>query len=120
MFRTRLAGGPRFAAAALCVALSVSGCGKKEEPAAGGPPGAAKRPAVPVAAQKAEPRDFPVDIRAIGTVEATQSAPVRAQVNVEQRGRERMRSGARRENERRHQRECAPHPRGSAAATRTS
>ncbi|HEY6000782.1 MAG TPA: efflux RND transporter periplasmic adaptor subunit [bacterium] len=70
--------------AALTATLLVpSGCAKQPEGAGkgGGQAGAAaKRPPVPVLAAKAELADVPIEVRALGTVEAVQSSPVRSQV----------------------------------------
>lgn len=80
----------RFSGAALpllllALSLGCAGCsGKKEAPAgapgAGGQGAAPKRPPVPVLTAVAQSSDVPVELVANGTVEAVQSAPVRAQV----------------------------------------
>ena len=57
----------------------MSGCGGKEQvQAAGGPAG---RPAAPVVVASVEQRDIPVQIHAIGNVEAYQTVQIRSQVN---------------------------------------
>ena len=59
--------------------LVMSGCGSKEQvQAAGGPAG---RPAAPVVVANVEQRDIPVQIHAIGNVEAYQTVQIRSQVN---------------------------------------
>ena len=59
--------------------LVMSGCGSKEQvQAAGGPAG---RPAAPVVVASVEQRDIPVQIHAIGNVEAYQTVQIRSQVN---------------------------------------
>jgi multidrug efflux system membrane fusion protein len=65
-----------FSAAAV---LALSGCGSKEQvQVAGGPAG---RPAAPVVVTSVEQRDIPVQIHAIGNVEAYQTVQIRSQVN---------------------------------------
>src|SRR6266850_4122412 len=59
--------------------LVMSGCGSKEQvQATGGPAG---RPAAPVVVASVEQRDIPVQIHAIGNVEAYQTVQIRSQVN---------------------------------------
>jgi len=59
--------------------LVMSGCGSKDQvQAAGGPAG---RPAAPVVVASVERRDIPVQIHAIGNVEAYQTVQIRSQVN---------------------------------------
>ncbi|MEW6758587.1 MAG: efflux RND transporter periplasmic adaptor subunit [Acidobacteriota bacterium] len=64
----------RRAAPCLAILALVSSCGGKKAP----PP-----PPVPVTAQEARIADVPLDMRAIGTVEALQSVVVKAQVGGE-------------------------------------
>lgn len=60
------------------VALALAtACGNKEEAPAAGPP---KRPPAPVVTAKAKKTDFPVELSQMGTVEADQTTPVKAQV----------------------------------------
>ena len=72
---------PRFLllAAAAAVLLAGAACDQKGSAPAGGSAGT-KRGPVPVVVATAEQADVPVEIHANGTVEALQSAPVRAQV----------------------------------------
>ena len=59
--------------------LVMSGCGSKDQvQAAGGPAG---RPAAPVVVASVEQRDIPVQIHAIGNVEAYQTVQIRSQVS---------------------------------------
>ncbi len=65
---------PAAVAIVLCIALLASlGCQKKDQKPSGMPP-------APVAVGHAEQRDVPVQIRVIGTVEASSSVAVKAQV----------------------------------------
>ena len=63
------------AASALLLSIAVTGCGQKDTAQAAGPPPA------PVVAGKAEQRDIPVQISAIGNVESFQTVQIRSQVN---------------------------------------
>ena len=63
----------------LLVASFLIACGKKDQVQAAGP--GAGRPPAPVVAATVEQRDIPVQIRAIGNVEAYQTVLVRSQVN---------------------------------------
>ncbi len=63
----------------LALILVLSGCSNKEQvPSAGGAGG---RPAAPVVVASVEQRDIPVQINAIGNVEAYQTVQIRSQVN---------------------------------------
>jgi multidrug efflux system membrane fusion protein len=63
----------------LAAVLFSSGCGNKEQaPMAGGSGG---RPPAPVVVASVEQRDIPVQIQAIGNVEAYQTVQIRSQVN---------------------------------------
>jgi multidrug efflux system membrane fusion protein len=62
----------------LMAILFISGCGKKEQVQAAGGGG---RPPAPVVVGSAEQRDIPVQIKAIGNVEAYQTVQIRSQVN---------------------------------------
>ncbi len=63
----------------LTAVLFLPGCGKKEQaPMAGGSGG---RPPAPVVVANVEQRDIPVQIQAIGNVEAYQTVQIRSQVN---------------------------------------
>ena len=63
----------------LTAVLFLSGCGsKKQAPTAGGSGG---RPPAPVVVASVEQRDIPVQIHAIGNVEAYQTVQIRSQVN---------------------------------------
>jgi multidrug efflux system membrane fusion protein len=64
---------------ALIVALALAGCGKKQDVQAAGP--AAERPAAPVVVASVQQKDVPVQIHAIGNVEAYQTVQVRSMVN---------------------------------------
>jgi multidrug efflux system membrane fusion protein len=74
-----------FAAAAFVIAAValLSACGEKQQnpAAAGGPGAAAQRPAAPVIVAAAAQRDIPVEITAIGNVEAYQTVQVRSMVS---------------------------------------
>jgi len=59
--------------------LLLCGCGKKEQVQAAG--GGGGRPPAPVIVAMVEQRDIPVEIRAIGNVEAYQTVQIRSQVN---------------------------------------
>jgi len=63
----------------LIVVFFLSGCGNKDQVQAAG--GAGDRPAAPVVVASVEQRDIPVQIRAIGNVEAYQTVQIRSQVN---------------------------------------
>ena len=66
-----------LAAAVLTGALFTLSCGKSQPSA----PAAAARPAAPVVVATAEQRDVPVQVHAIGNVEAYQMVQIRSQVN---------------------------------------
>ena len=67
-------------AALVALIATLAACGKKDVQAAG--PGAnASRPAAPVVVAAVEQRDVPVQIRAIGNVEAYRTVQVRSMVN---------------------------------------
>src|SRR5215510_678917 len=63
----------------LAAAFLLSSCGKKEQGQAAQP--ATGRPAAPVVVATAEQQDIPVQIHAIGNVEAYQTVFIRSQVN---------------------------------------
>ncbi|HUK46960.1 MAG TPA: efflux RND transporter periplasmic adaptor subunit [Terriglobales bacterium] len=63
----------------LSVTLLASGCSKKDKAQVAGP--GLVRPPAPVIAADVEQRDVPVQIRAIGNVEAYQTVQIRSQVN---------------------------------------
>src|SRR5256885_4559633 len=63
------------AALALLLTSLIAGCGQKDSAQAAGPPPA------PVVAGKAEQRDIPVQLNAIGNVESFQTVQIRSQVN---------------------------------------
>jgi multidrug efflux system membrane fusion protein len=63
----------------LTAVLLVSGCTNKGQGQAGG--GTARRPPAPVVVGSVEQRDIPVQINAIGNVEAYQTVQIRSQVN---------------------------------------
>src|ERR1022692_3954690 len=63
----------------LAAVLLVSGCTNKQQVAAGG--GAGRRPPAPVVVASVEQRDIPLQINAIGNVEAYQTVQIRSQVN---------------------------------------
>lgn len=67
----------------LILLASLIACGKKQEVQAAGPGGAAAgaRPPAPVVVANVEQRDVPVQIRAIGNVEAYQTVQIRSMVN---------------------------------------
>src|SRR6476469_3422447 len=70
---------------AAALLISAAGCGKSEAPApAGGAPGGAAGrgagPAAPVSVADVVVRAMPVTIRAVGTVEASSTVDIRAQV----------------------------------------
>ena len=62
----------------LAAILSLSACGNKEQVQAAG---AAARPPAPVVVTSVEQRDIPIQINAIGNVEAYQIVQIRSQVN---------------------------------------
>ncbi len=68
-----------FLPCALLLLLLASSCTNGEH--AGDPGGAAGRPPAPVVVTSVEQRDIPVQIKAIGNVEAYQTVQVRSQVN---------------------------------------
>ena len=63
----------------LTAVLVVSGCGSKEQVQGAG--GSGGRPPAPVVVASVEQRDIPVQIQAIGNVEAYQTVQIRSQVN---------------------------------------
>ena len=63
----------------LTAVLLVSGCTNKGQVQAGG--GAGHRPPAPVVVASVEQRDIPLQIKAIGNVEAYQTVQIRSQVN---------------------------------------
>ncbi len=63
----------------LTAVLFISGCGTKEKGQAAG--GSEGRPPAPVVVANVEQRDIPVQISAIGNVEAYQTVQIRSQVN---------------------------------------
>ncbi len=63
----------------LTAVLLVSGCTNKDQVQAGGT--SARRPPAPVVVANVEQRDIPVQIKAIGNVEAYQTVQIRSQVN---------------------------------------
>lgn len=63
----------------VAAALVLSGCANKDRNQA--PGSAGDRPAAPVVVASVEQRDIPVQIRAIGNVEAYQTVQIRSQVN---------------------------------------
>jgi membrane fusion protein, multidrug efflux system len=63
----------------LTAALFISGCRNKEQLQAAG--GSGGRPPAPVVVASVEQRDIPVQIQAIGNVEAYQTVQIRSQVN---------------------------------------
>ncbi len=68
-------------ATALLPVVALTACGKKDVQAAGPGGASASRPAAPVVVATVEQRDVPVQIRAIGNVEAYQSVQVKSMVN---------------------------------------
>jgi multidrug efflux system membrane fusion protein len=62
----------------LTAVLFLSGCGNQAQ---NQPPGSAGRPPAPVVVASVEQRDVPVQIKAIGNVEAYQTVQIRSQVN---------------------------------------
>ncbi len=64
---------------ALAAVLVASGCTNKERGSAGS--GSGGRPPAPVVVASVEQRDIPVQIKAIGNVEAYQTVQIRSQVN---------------------------------------
>jgi membrane fusion protein, multidrug efflux system len=70
-------------AAAFAAVLLLSACGEKQQNpgAAGGQGAAPQRPAAPVVVATAAQRDIPVEITAIGNVEAYQTVQVRSMVS---------------------------------------
>jgi len=71
-----------IALAGIAALLVMSGCGEKQQtPASGGAGAAAQRPAAPVIVANAAQRDIPVEITAIGNVEAYQTVQVRSMVS---------------------------------------
>jgi multidrug efflux system membrane fusion protein len=63
----------------LTAVLFLSGCGNKEQAQPAG--GSGGRPPAPVVVASVEQRDIPVQIKAIGNVEAYQTVQIRSQVN---------------------------------------
>jgi membrane fusion protein, multidrug efflux system len=63
----------------LTAVLFLSGCGSKEQAQPAG--GSRGRPPAPVVVASVEQRDIPVQIKAIGNVEAYQTVQIRSQVN---------------------------------------
>lgn len=63
----------------LTAVLFLSGCGSKEQAQPAG--GSGGRPPAPVVVASVEQRDIPVQIKAIGNVEAYQTVQIRSQVN---------------------------------------
>lgn len=68
-------------ATALLLVVALTACGKKDVQAAAPGGAGASRPAAPVVVATVEQRDVPVQIRAIGNVEAYQSVQVKSMVN---------------------------------------
>jgi membrane fusion protein, multidrug efflux system len=68
-------------ATALLLVVALTACGKKDVQAAGPGGAGASRPAAPVVVATVEQRNVPVQIRAIGNVEAYQSVQVKSMVN---------------------------------------
>ena len=68
-------------AALLALIAALNGCEKKDVQAAAPGGSSASRPAAPVVVASVEQRDVPVQIRAIGNVEAYQTVQVRSMVN---------------------------------------
>src|ERR1043166_5276727 len=70
------------AVCAIALAISVSlGCSKNTAQAAGPSAPANQRPAAPVVVSSVEQHDVPVQVTAIGNVEAYQTVQIRSQVN---------------------------------------
>jgi len=63
----------------LTAVVFISGCGNKGQPLVAG--GSGGRPPAPVVVASVEQRDIPVQISAIGNVEAYQTVQIRSQVN---------------------------------------
>ena len=63
----------------LTIVVFMSGCGNKEQFQGAG--GSGTRPPAPVVVTRVEQRDIPVQIRAIGNVEAYQTVQIRSQVS---------------------------------------
>src|ERR1019366_8265180 len=63
----------------LTAVLFISGCTNKEQVQGAG--GSGGRPPAPVVVAGVEQRDIPVQIRAMGNVEAYQTVQIRSQVN---------------------------------------
>src|SRR5215475_9183107 len=63
----------------LIAAFLLSGCEKGSSPQP--PAGSGARPPAPVVVARVEQRDVPVQIQAIGNVEAYQTVQIRSQVN---------------------------------------
>jgi len=63
----------------LTAVVLLSGCGNKGQPPVAG--GSGGRPPAPVVVASVEQRDIPVQIQAIGNVEAYQTVQIRSQVN---------------------------------------
>jgi len=74
---------PFFLFSFLLLALTFVGCGKKESVQAAAPAAApgGGRPPAPVMVANAEQRDIPVQLTAIGNVEAYQTVQVRSMIN---------------------------------------
>lgn len=68
-------------AALVALIATLAGCGKKDVQAAAPGGSSASRPAAPVVVATVEQRDVPVQIRAIGNVEAYRTVQVRSMVN---------------------------------------
>ena len=64
----------------LSAIVILSGCGKKDQVMAAASPGG-HPPAAPVIVANVEQRDIPIQVRAIGNVEAYQTVQIRSQVN---------------------------------------
>ncbi|MBM3726321.1 MAG: efflux RND transporter periplasmic adaptor subunit [Acidobacteria bacterium] len=67
-------------AAVLGMALFSAGCQRAADASKQGPPGGGRRPAVPVRVAQAALADVPLDVQAIGNVEASSSVAVKARV----------------------------------------
>ncbi len=79
-FRFRKATFAAVSALALVISLSL-GCSKNTAQAAGPASPANQRPAAPVIVSTVQQRDVPVQVTAIGNVEAYQTVQIRSQVN---------------------------------------